>query len=66
MFRLLFYLMGFGFLVIGSVNCIAYLNIITMGNSLYTYFNFIVARPECIVLIIGLLFIGGSVYFQEK
>lgn len=57
MFRLLIYLIGFGMLVIGSINSIAYLNMLTMGNDWPVYIKYIFTEPGCLILFVGLLFI---------
>lgn len=66
MFRLFFYLIGFGMLVIGSIHSIAYLNILTIGNGLTTYFLFILTRPECLIFVVGLIFIFASTYSRGQ
>ena len=55
MLRVFFFLMGFGFLVIGFTFIILYLNLTTMGYNFVNYVNFICRRIECYYSIIGLI-----------
>ena len=55
MVRVFFFLMGFGFLVIGFTFIILYLNLTTMGYNFANYVNFICRRIECYYSIIGLI-----------
>lgn len=49
------FLIGFGLAVTGGVTLIAYLNFLPAGLSWSDYFIFIVSRPECYFLPIGLV-----------
>ncbi|WP_279326002.1 hypothetical protein [Bacillus sp. FJAT-47783] len=62
-FRIFFYLIGFGLTISGGVSCIAYLNIIVAGKSFSDYLSFIAKRTECHLLIIGLFIIWASVLY---
>ena len=53
MVRVFFFLLGFGFMVIGCI--ILYLNLMSMGYNFLNYVNFIVRRFECYFSIIGLI-----------
>ncbi|WP_033843298.1 hypothetical protein MKY25_13905 [Geobacillus sp. FSL W8-0032] len=66
MVRLFFYLVGFGFSVVGGMMAIAYLNLITPERGFYDYWVYIAKRPECYLLPIGLLFIWGSLSFPSR
>ena len=57
MLRLLFFLMGFGFMVIGFTYIITYLNLISMGYSFNLYFRYILSRFECLLAIIGFIIV---------
>ncbi len=62
LYRILIYLTGFGFAVAGGINIIAYLNLLTMGNSYSHYIFFIFKRPECYLFLIGIWMITIAVY----
>jgi len=55
MVRVFFFLMGFGFTVIGFSFIILYLNLTTMGYNFVNYVNFITRRIECYFSIIGII-----------
>jgi len=55
MVRVFFFLMGFGFTVIGFSFVILYLNLTTMGYNFINYVNFISRRIECYFSIIGII-----------
>lgn len=57
MTRIFFLLTGFGFTLIGSVYMIAYLNLMTIGYSFVAYIQFILSRMECLIIILGILFL---------
>ncbi len=60
--RIFFFLLGFGFTVIGFIYMISYLNLLTMGYTFLEYLVFISKRYECIVAIIGFLMITCSIF----
>ncbi|WP_346729027.1 hypothetical protein [Lederbergia citrea] len=66
LFRGLIFLIGFGFAVSGGVSVIAYLNLTTMGRDFREYFKFILSRPECYLLLIGLVMITVALYAEDK
>lgn len=55
MVRVFFFLIGFGFTVIGFSFIILYLNLTTMGYNFVNYVNFITRRIECYFSIIGIV-----------
>ena len=55
--RIFFFLIGFGFTVVGSVYIISYLNLLTIGYNFLDYVNFIIRRIECLYAIIGIIII---------
>ena len=55
MVRVFFFLMGFGFTVIGFSFIILYLNLTTMGYNFVNYVNFISRRIECYYSVIGVI-----------
>jgi len=55
MVRVFFFLIGFGFTVIGFSFIILYLNLMTIGYNFFNYVNFISRRIECYYSIIGLI-----------
>ncbi|RST75223.1 hypothetical protein D4T97_008165 [Siminovitchia acidinfaciens] len=67
LYRAALYLIGFGLSVAGGINIIAYLNLLPMGYSYSYYFMYIGRRPECYLLLVGLILIWISVYgFNPK
>ena len=60
--RLLLFLVGFGFTVIGFTFIITYLNLTTMGYTFIDYLNFIVRRIECLLAVIGILLVNIALY----
>lgn len=55
MVRFFFFLLGFGFMVVGFSYIILYLNLMSMGYNFINYVNFIIRRPECYYVILGLI-----------
>ncbi len=55
MVRVFFFLLGFGFTVIGFSFIILYLNLTTMGYNFVNYVNFISRRIECYYSVIGVI-----------
>lgn len=55
--RIFFFLIGFGFTVVGFVYIISYLNLLTIGYSFLEYVNFIIRRIECLYSILGIIII---------
>ena len=55
--RIFFFLIGFGFTVVGNVYIISYLNLLTIGYNFFDYVNFIIRRIEWLYSIIGIIII---------
>lgn len=66
MTRFFFFLVGFGFTLIGSIYIIIYLNLTTIGYNFLEYVKFIIRRPECLIFIIGIILIVLSLPREEK
>ena len=66
MTRFFFFLVGFGFTLIGSIYIIIYLNLTTIGYNFLEYVKFIIRRPECLIFIIGIILIVLSLPKEEK
>lgn len=64
MVRVFFFLIGFGFTVIGCSFIILYLNLTTMGYNFTNYVNFISRRIECYFSIIGLIMMILSIWIK--
>ena len=60
--RVVLFLIGFGFTVIGLTFIITYLNLTTMGYSFTDYIKFIIRRIECVLCFIGIILINISLY----
>ena len=66
MIRILFFLVGFGFTIIGSIYLISYLNLLTIGYNFLDYVKFITRRLKCYYFIIGMVIILISINKGEK
>jgi hypothetical protein len=64
--RIFLHLMGFAMAVSGGISTIAYLNLLTVGYGLLEYLKFILDRPECYLLPIGISIITVSIYFPKS
>jgi uncharacterized membrane protein len=64
MIRGFLFLTGFGLSVAGGISTIAYLNLFATGLSMIEVMTFLVSRPECYLLPIGVLLIAGSIYLS--
>jgi hypothetical protein len=62
--RLLFFLIGFGLTVIGSVFIILYMNLMVIGYSFMEYVNFIIRRPETYYALIGFIILNLSIFIK--
>ncbi|MBR3199300.1 MAG: hypothetical protein IKG27_04730 [Bacilli bacterium] len=60
--RIIVFLLGFGFSVIGFAFIISYLNLIPLGYNFLEYVNFISRKPECLIGPLGLLTTFLAVY----
>lgn len=60
--RIIFFLIGFGFSVIGFVFMISYLNLMTVGYNFKEYVHFISRSMECLIGPVGLLITFLSIY----
>ena len=65
--KIIIFLLGFIFMVIGLSFLILYLNLLTIGYSFKEYVNFIIRRPELyfficgtIIIILNLIISGGK------
>ena len=65
-FRIIIFLLGIIFTIIGMVNLILYLNLLSFGYSFLEYVNFIIRKFECISLFIGLIIIWISISYRRK
>ena len=66
MIKILTFLLGFGFMVIGLTYAITYLNLLSMGYDFYDYFSFICRRVECLITIIGLILISIVIFMKGE
>ena len=53
--RIIFFLIGFGFSIIGFVFTISYLNLMTIGYNFSEYVHFIISNIKCLIGPIGLI-----------
>ncbi|OCA84544.1 hypothetical protein A8F94_16235 [Bacillus sp. FJAT-27225] len=63
--RGLFLLIGFGIAVSGGISVIAYLNLLAAGYTYEEYLSFIMYRPECYLLPIGISIITISIFWPS-
>lgn len=64
MVRVFFFLIGFGFTVIGCSFIILYLNLTTIGYNFMDYVNFISRRIECYFSVIGIIMMVLSIWVK--
>jgi hypothetical protein len=64
MIRGFVFLTGFGIAVAGGISTLAYLNLFATGTSILEFFVFIIKRPECYLLPIGMLLVAASLYLS--
>ena len=65
-FRIIIFLLGILFTVIGFISLILYLNLLSFGYSFLEYVNFIIRKFKCISLFIGLIIIWISISYRRK
>ncbi len=65
-FRFFLLMVGFGFSIISGVTLIAYLNIITTGHGMMTYFMFILGQPDLYIFLFGIFLITCSIYLPSR
>jgi hypothetical protein len=63
LWRIYFFLFGFGLTVIGSVYIISYLNLMTFGYNFLEYVNFIIRRIECLNTVFGIVIMIFVIYY---
>ena len=66
MLKIVLFLVGFGFSVIGFVYIIAYLNYLSIGYSFMDYLKLIITRIECLISIIGIILINIAIFMKGK
>ena len=64
MIRFFFFLLGFGFSVIGCMYIILYFNLFAIGYSIIDYTKYIFTRPECILGIIGFIIVFFTIFYK--
>ena len=57
MVRMFFFLLGFGFMVIGFTYIITYMNLMSMGYDVLDYLKFIISKVECQFSVIGFIIV---------
>ena len=66
MHRIFFFLLGFGFMVIGFTYIITYFNLMSMGYSFQDYLKFIFSRVECLFAFIGFLIVSIVIWTKGR
>lgn len=64
--RVIFFLIGFGFTVIGFVFIISYLNLMTIGYNFLEYVNFISRQIECLYAVFGLIIMSLTIFIPRR
>ncbi|GLY11296.1 hypothetical protein [Bacillus badius] len=64
--RLVAFLIGFGWSILGGVSCIMYLNLLTAGFSIGEYVQFVSERVECYLLAAGIFMMTVAIYFPTR
>ena len=65
MLRLMLFLLGFGFSIIGFSYLITYLNYLTIGYSVKDYLQMIIIKPECFLAIIGIIILTFVIFSRR-
>lgn len=60
--RIILFLVGFGFSIIGFIYIIAYLNYLSIGYSFMNYIKFIGTRIECLLAPLGIFLITIAIF----
>jgi hypothetical protein len=63
-YRVFFFLVGFGLMVIGFMYIIMYTNLMTIGYSFSEYLYFISGQIECLLALIGLVIISLTIFVK--
>ena len=66
MVKFFFFLVGFGLTLIGCIYIIIYLNLTTLGYNFLEYVNFIIRKPECMIVILGFVLMAINIPKEEK
>lgn len=64
--RIFFFLLGFGFMVIGCTYIITYLNLLSLGYSFGEYIKYILTRVECLSFLFGFLVMTMSIFWKGE
>lgn len=62
--RIFFFLVGFGFMVIGFVHIIIYMNYMVVGYSFDEYVNFIIRSNAFIFTIVGFVIVNLCIFVK--
>ncbi len=65
MLKLMIFLIGFGFSLIGFIYIISYLNYLTIGYTIGEYLKLVITKPECLLAFLG-LFLLSIVIFRKR
>ncbi|WP_053365570.1 hypothetical protein [Bacillus sp. FJAT-27245] len=60
--RIFFLLTGFGISVSGGISLVAYLNVFAAGMGYLDYLQFVLKRPECYLLPVGMAIVALSIF----
>ena len=65
MLRLMLFLLGFGFSIIGLSYLIIYLNYLAIGYSFMEYLQLIMFKPECLLALVGLVLLSIIIFSRR-
>ncbi len=64
LYRIFIFLIGFGFMIIGNIYIISYLNLMTIGYNFIEYVNFIIRSAEFIYTVIGFIIVNLCIFIK--
>ena len=60
--KIFLFLMGFGFMLLGSSTLILYINLFSFGYNFKEYINYIIKLPELYYFLIGFFLVNVSIF----
>ncbi len=66
LFRIFLFIVGFLLMVLGSFYIIVYINLFSLGYTIFEYLEYIFSRYECYYFIVGLILVSISILRGDK
>lgn len=66
LFRIFLFIVGFLLMVLGSFYIIVYINLFSLGYTIFEYLEYIFSRYECYYFIFGLILVSISILRGDK